>query len=316
MSRILIGLVVAAALVGGFAVVFPKWAHQLTGMTHTTMRPPTAELIDNAGASADDQTLAILQPPVDAVGGETPPDAFPSDSAQPTFTNASMNATSPTMLAQSNDLRVQGSVPAPRLYGRTSTDDGFGEVPSGAIRAGDCRVVLIEETRVPAEADGVIKEMLVEEGQIVKKGDTIAKLGTERAQRQLDLATANENVAKMDAKNDVNVRDAKNTARISEFEEKGYREMLRDGAAPLFDVNQKILEAKRGRLRVEVAEMDQEKAQLELVAKGAERAIAEDEIKRRTIVAPFDGYVERRYSKLGEWVQPGSPIIHLVQLNQ
>jgi len=40
------------------------------------------------------------------------------------------------------------------------------------------------------------------------------------------------------------------------------------------------------------------------------------EVTRRQVAAPFAGFVENRIAQLGEWVQPGSPIVHLVQLDQ
>src|SRR6056297_3810828 len=50
-------------------------------------------------------------------------------------------------------------------------------------------------------------------------------------------------------------------------------------------------------------------------AKRNEREIAEYELKRRNITAPFDGYVETRVAQQGEWVQAGTPIATLVKLD-
>ena len=62
--------------------------------------------------------------------------------------------------------------------------------------------------------------------------------------------------------------------------------------------------------------MQKKIALAQFIAKRNEREIAEFEQKRRRIIAPFDGYVETRIAQEGEWVQPGSPIATIVQLDR
>jgi len=61
-------------------------------------------------------------------------------------------------------------------------------------------------------------------------------------------------------------------------------------------------------LAIEKAFHDQELAKFEALTKQAEFDAAELAIKRRTIVAPFDGVVEEIKRKQEEWVQPGDTI--------
>jgi multidrug efflux pump subunit AcrA (membrane-fusion protein) len=53
-----------------------------------------------------------------------------------------------------------------------------------------------------------------------------------------------------------------------------------------------------------------------LLAKKSERELADLEIVKRKILAPFSGFVETRVAQLGEWVQPGSPIVQIVQMDR
>ena len=57
-------------------------------------------------------------------------------------------------------------------------------------------------------------------------------------------------------------------------------------------------------------------AKAQYFAKRSELRIAEDEITRRKIKAPFDGFIEKREAQLGQWVQPGSPIATLVRMDK
>jgi RND family efflux transporter MFP subunit len=54
-------------------------------------------------------------------------------------------------------------------------------------------------------------------------------------------------------------------------------------------------------------------------ARDAQRHIVtrlEDELLRRRIEAPFDGYVTERYTEVGQWVDEGGPVVTLVRLDE
>jgi multidrug efflux pump subunit AcrA (membrane-fusion protein) len=43
---------------------------------------------------------------------------------------------------------------------------------------------------------------------------------------------------------------------------------------------------------------------------------ADEEIARRQLRSPIDGVVDRVLAQVGEWVQPGQPIVEIVRLNR
>jgi multidrug resistance efflux pump len=53
-----------------------------------------------------------------------------------------------------------------------------------------------------------------------------------------------------------------------------------------------------------------------MIAKRSEVEIAEFELTRRKVTAPATGFVEARIAQLGEWVQPGSPIATVIQMDR
>lgn len=184
------------------------------------------------------------------------------------------------------------------------------------LRAENCIVKTIQSVRVPAIAEGQITEMLAVEGSNIAKGDLLAVLDDTQAKLALDLRKAEEREAELNALNDVNYRDAENSERSANAEAEAYKELRRQGAVPYWEMEKKILEADRAKLRIELAELQQAVAKVQYIAKRSERALAEYELTRRQILAPFSGFIETRMAQLGEWVQPGSPIVQLVQLDK
>ncbi len=81
-------------------------------------------------------------------------------------------------------------------------------------------------------------------------------------------------------------------------------------------MEKKRLEAERARLRIDLAEMQKKIAEVQMIAKRSEREIADFELTRRKVTAPATGFVETRIAQLGEWVQPGSPIATVIQMDK
>jgi len=159
-------------------------------------------------------------------------------------------------------------------------------------------------------------DLPVEEGTTVNEGDVMAVIDDTAASLALELKLAEEKEAMLNAANEVNLKDARNSEELAKAEAESFRELYQKGATPYYEMKKKVLEAVRATLRIDLAEMQKKIAEAQYVAKRSERQIAEFEKKRRNILAPFAGYIEFRSAQLGEWVQPGSPIATLVQLDR
>lgn len=186
---------------------------------------------------------------------------------------------------------------------------------SPELRAENCMVKMIRNVRVPAEIDGRITDMKIVEGGSVQAGDLLVVIDDTQAKLMLALKQAEEREAELNASNDVDYRDAVNSARSAKAEAEAYKELRREGATPYWEMEKKILEADRAELRIELAKSKQDISKVQYIAKRTERELAEHELTRRRVVAPFGGFIEARIAQLGEWVQPGSPVLQLVQLD-
>jgi len=145
------------------------------------------------------------------------------------------------------------------------------------------------ESRVAAQIDGAVSELRVEEGDRVRKGDTLALLDADELRIRIQAAKA---------------------AR-AEFEAR------RKEQAGRFDRSKKLYE--RGRISEEEYREDQHGA--EALQHSVERAqheiqALEDQLRRKTVTAPFDGYVSQKHTEVGEWVQEGDPIVELLDLSK
>jgi multidrug efflux pump subunit AcrA (membrane-fusion protein) len=184
------------------------------------------------------------------------------------------------------------------------------------ILVDNCMVRYFNKTKVPSESQGKLTELSVEEGMSIKKGDVIAIVDAKQAQLTLKLKRAEETVAKLNAQNDVNKRDAISSEAIARAEAKTYSELHDKGATPYWEMRKKQAEADRALLRIELADLNESTAMAEYIAKQIGSELAESDIEMRTIRAEFDAFVETRFAQLGEWVQPGSPIVEIVQMDQ
>ncbi len=205
---------------------------------------------------------------------------------------------------------------SPASLGRLQASPSGSLSSSSELRAQNCMVKTIQNIRVPAGAEGRITEMLAVEGANVKPGDVLALIDDTQAQLALRLRQAEERETELNALNDINYRNAVKSEQLAKAEAEAYKELRRQGATPRWEMEKKILEADTATLRIELAELQENVAKVQYIAKRTERELAEHELERRKIVAPFAGFIENRIAQLGEWVQPGSPVLQLVQLDK
>ncbi|MDA8745071.1 HlyD family efflux transporter periplasmic adaptor subunit [Rubripirellula amarantea] len=184
------------------------------------------------------------------------------------------------------------------------------------IRAVNCSVRYINKVDVPAKADGPVMELNFEEGDAVTVGDVLAIIEDTAAKLAVDLKKAEEKEAILTASNDINLKDAVNSERVAKAEYEAFKELHREGALPYWEMEKKRLEAERQKLRIGLAEMEQKIALVKRIAKQTELDMAEFELTKRKVTAPATGFIEKRIAQIGQWVQAGSPIATLIQMDK
>ena len=141
---------------------------------------------------------------------------------------------------------------------------------------------------VASEIKGLVAAFLVEEGMYVKQGQLLARLRTETLNIQLDSAMASHREAR------TRYRQAKQDLRRVRV---------------LFDkelVTQKEFDdaqAEEDALRERLSQLD------------AEIRRVKDQVKKSKVVAPFDGWVTKEFTEIGQWVEEGGQIVEIVDLS-
>jgi RND family efflux transporter MFP subunit len=159
------------------------------------------------------------------------------------------------------------------------------------------KMVLKIGTPVP----GLISEVLVDRGSLVKKGDVVARL-------EAGVETAAVALAKARAANDASIKAAR--AKLDFQRRKEERSMLlrqsQNIAVSTADEAETAARVAEGELRE--AEVNQQLAQLDM-------ARASEVLKQRTIVSPIDGIVTERKLGPGEYAFDQAHLITVSQIN-
>ena len=145
-----------------------------------------------------------------------------------------------------------------------------------------------KRSTVASEIEGLVHQYPAAEGMRVKKGDLLAKLRTDTLQIRLDSALASHREAQ------TRYQQAKlDLARIRVLFEKEL-------------VTQKEMDdaqAEEAALQERLSQLD---AQIRQVR---------DQMTKSSIFAPFDGWVTKEFTEVGQWVEVGGAIIEMVDLS-
>ena len=199
-----------------------------------------------------------------------------------------------------------------------SPGNGTAEGSVGSVRLSQCLVSLIEEAHVPAQEAGILVELTAREGQQVAAGERLARIDDARTVTAQRVAGLKLKVAQEQAGNDINVRYAEAAAHVAHAEyEQAWRANQRTrGTITDAEIRRLMLTERRATLAIEQAALDLRVAGLEAKVHEAEVEAAAGEVQRRQINSPLDGIVVRLTRHVGEWVQPGDPVLHIVRMDR
>ncbi|MFQ6077913.1 MAG: efflux RND transporter periplasmic adaptor subunit [Thermodesulfobacteriota bacterium] len=138
-----------------------------------------------------------------------------------------------------------------------------------------------------SEVEGLVEELHVEEGDVVKEGQVLAKLGSSTLEIQLEVARAARNEAKeryLQAK-----AELERSVKLRRSQSIAEKKFLDDRFEAM---------AWEKRVRQREAQISQ----------------LEDLLAKKTIIAPFSGFVAKKHTEVGQWVEQGGGIVTLIDL--
>lgn len=159
----------------------------------------------------------------------------------------------------------------------------------GTIRA-------VSEAKIAAREEGAVLSVYFREGEQVNKGDVLAKLDERRLIAQIKESEASITEAESLIKQyQAEFEEAK-------FDFKNAKELFQRDAVSESDV----VSAERA---IGVVESQLSAAREALAAAKSRRDLLEVRLGDMVITAPFDGVVTERHLEVGEWVDPGDPVM-------
>jgi multidrug efflux pump subunit AcrA (membrane-fusion protein) len=178
-------------------------------------------------------------------------------------------------------------------------------------------VKVADEIKLPGKEPGVLVQLAVREGALVRYNDVIGRIDDSEPQMQKKAAGAAYSAAYEKWKDDVELRFAQASADVGKAKLDWINESnrLADKSVAQVEVREAELDWKKSVLGIEKAGHDRSLAKYEALTKQAELDAAELAIQRRVIKAPFDGVVEEIKRHQDEWVQPGDTILTLLRMD-
>lgn len=186
------------------------------------------------------------------------------------------------------------------------------------------RVFLIDDVQIPAGQAGILKSLSLEDGTLVEEGVEVAigtllgKLDDKDAAARHEAAVLDHRVAQAEEqKSLVAITAAKKTADVAraEYDESIEVNSRIKDAIPQTQIRRQKLTEERAVAEAKVAESDSETAKLTVDLRGAQLKVANINLERHEIRSELAGEIVQVYRDVGEWVNPGDPILRVVRLD-
>ena len=177
-----------------------------------------------------------------------------------------------------------------------------------------CLVLLVEEAHVPARQSGMLVELTVSEGDEVREGDPLAHIDDTEAQMQFHLAQIEEKDALKRSESEIQEEYARAASAVADQEYARHQGL--EDLVSVQELERYRLKAVEAHLNIEVVGMERELAGYQLEAKKAAVEAAQILIDRCIVESPFDGVVVQVMRHRGEWVQPGEPVLRVVNMQR
>jgi multidrug resistance efflux pump len=180
-----------------------------------------------------------------------------------------------------------------------------------------CQLSLEEEVEVASQEEGILEALPVKEGMPVSPGQLLAQIDERIALMQLRVAENELAVAKEQSEDDVNEKYARSEANVALADWRKAKWANEQVGGAITIVEMMRLEAKYNQmlLAIDKAKRDQRIAVLQYNVSQAKKDAAAEILKHRKILCPTEGMIIKVYKHVGEWVQKGDRLVHLVRVN-
>lgn len=248
------------------------------------------------------QTKLIAQR--DAVGGQSGAGVLP-----PSASGVAADASVP-------GLQLPGSpLPGSALQSLPLPSDGVLPSKDGVLRY-KAILSFVNDIKVVAQADGIVLDILVDEGTMVSKDTVMIQIDNRLANAEKDIATRELESARLKAEDDSQIKFSEASFDVSSSVFNRSQELYAKVAESLDDLEKKRLEKIKAGFQIDVSKREQKINEAAVGVNEAKLNASLVQLELRTIKAPFSGVVASVQKERFDWVKAGEEILRLVSLEK
>jgi multidrug efflux pump subunit AcrA (membrane-fusion protein) len=184
-------------------------------------------------------------------------------------------------------------------------------VPHGLVTA-------IDDVKVPARDAGSLTKIHVKPGEFVEVDSVMGEIDNRDTLAKQRIAQGELDAALVQANSRAEIEAAKKGRDVAKAEWESAVEIKNrnPGAISEQELRRARFQYDRAEAQIQVAETDNRIAHQTVLIKQAQLDATQIELVKKKIEAPIQGQIVEVYKHVGEWVQPGDPVLRLVRLDR
>ncbi len=191
------------------------------------------------------------------------------------------------------------------------------KVVKGVVEVTGALTKTKDSIELSAEIAGVLRDLTVNEGTTITLGQKLGSLKDDKQKLAVEKAKYELELARKKWSSDISVRLTNKAAAVAAEEYQravmANKEIANTYAAS--EVDRRKLVHEKSLLEIEQAEYELDIRGMEAQVAGNNLAQAELELQRFQILSPVNGLVTRVNRHPGEWVEPGTTILEVVDMD-
>ena len=204
------------------------------------------------------------------------------------------------------------------LGGPLDTQSSSSRTPPSSAELQMSQVFLIFDVAATAQETGLLQSVHVKAGDLVAKDQVLAQIDDRQPQLEKLAAVRERDAAMARASDDIDVQFAIKSSELAtaEWQDALSINERAVGTVSRSEVRRLALAKHRAELQIAKSQLDTRVAKLNADVHQAAVEAAEEKIRRRKILAPFDGMAMDVVKQTREWVTAGDDVLRVVRMDQ
>jgi len=177
-------------------------------------------------------------------------------------------------------------------------------------------LAFVNDVRVVAQAEGVIRQFLVDEGFIVERDKVMVEIDNRLAMAEQQVSLKELESAQLKADDESQIKFAEAAEKVAAADYKRTEDLFKREVANIDEYERKQLEWQKAKLSIDVSKREKKINEAAVSVSEAKYNASGVQVELRTIKAPFTGIVAKTEKESFEWVKAGDEILRLVSLEK